>query len=104
MAAPEVFAALANPTRRRILELLLDEPSTVNAIVEEFRLQRPAVSEHLQVLRNAKLVRHEQQGRERIYSADPTRLVEVYEWLKPFARYWRKGLAALNDVLNEAQP
>jgi DNA-binding transcriptional ArsR family regulator len=74
MAKPDVFTVLANPVRRRILELLLEGPCTVNTIVDEFKLQRPAVSEHLQVLRNAKLVRDEKQGRERYYHLEPARL------------------------------
>jgi DNA-binding transcriptional ArsR family regulator len=101
MKVPDIFAVLANPVRRRILVLLLDRPSTVNALVDEFQLQRPAVSEHLQVLRNAKLVRDEKRGRERFYHVEPLRLAEVHEWLKPFERYWRKRMQALNDILNE---
>ncbi|HEV3385769.1 MAG TPA: metalloregulator ArsR/SmtB family transcription factor [Gemmata sp.] len=101
MANPDIFAVLANPVRRRILVLLLDRPSTVNALVDEFQLRRPAISEHLQVLRNAKLVRNEKRGRERFYHIEPLLLAEVYDWLKPFERYWRKRMQALNDILNE---
>jgi DNA-binding transcriptional ArsR family regulator len=101
MPPPDIFSVLANPVRRRILELLLESPATVNTLVNEFRLQRPAVSEHLQVLRKAKLVRDRRQGRERHYVVDPARLEEVGEWLKPFARYWRKRFKALEQVLDE---
>jgi DNA-binding transcriptional ArsR family regulator len=104
MASPDVFAVLASPVRRRILELLLERPSTVNTLVVEFQLHRPAVSEHLQVLRKCKLVRDEKLGRERVYHIEPLRLAEVYDWLKPFERYWRKRLQALNDLLNEENP
>jgi DNA-binding transcriptional ArsR family regulator len=69
--------------------------------VNEFRLHRPAVSEHLQVLRNARLVRDERRGRERYYHLDPSRLIEVDEWLKPFAAYWHERMQALNAILNE---
>jgi len=101
MPPPDIFTVLANPVRRRILELLLDSPATVNTLVDEFRLGRPAVSEHLQVLRKAKLVRDTRHGRERHYAVDPSRLAEVGEWLKPFARYWRKRIKALEQVLDE---
>ncbi len=101
MTAPDIFSVLANPVRRRILELLLERPSTVNTIVDEFELHRPSVSEHLQVLRSAKLVRHERRGRERYYYIEPLRLAEVHEWLKPFERYWRKRMQALDDALRE---
>ncbi len=101
MVAPDIFSVLANPVRRRILELLLDRPSTVNTIVNEFELRRPSVSEHLQVLRTAKLVRDERRGRERYYHIEASCLAEVEEWLKPFERYWRQRIQALNDTLSE---
>ena len=97
----DVFAVLSNPVRRRILEILLDRPHTVNSLVDEFALQRPAISEHLQVLRNAKLVRDVRRGRERYYHAEPQHLVEVRDWLKPFERYWRERMKSLNEVLDE---
>ena len=103
MKAPDVFAVLANPVRRRILEMLRQRPRTVNALVEEFRQQRPAVSEHLQVLRRARLVRDERRGRERYYHLSPARLAEVDHWLKPFEHYWRKRLQALADTLDEEE-
>ena len=104
MTDPDIFAVLANPVRRRILELLLERPSTVNTLVEAFELHRPSVSEHLQVLRNARLVRDERQGRERYYHIEPRRLAEVSEWLAPFEHYWRERMQALDQVLNEEKP
>jgi DNA-binding transcriptional ArsR family regulator len=83
---------------------LLEGPSTVNALVVAFDLHRPAVSEHLQVLREARLVRDERRGRERYYHVEPTRLAEVHEWLEPFERYWRGRLQALDDTLKEEKP
>jgi DNA-binding transcriptional ArsR family regulator len=97
----DVFAALSSPVRRRLLELLLEGPSTVNALVARFRLHRPAISEHLQVLRSARLVRDVRQGRERIYYAEPAPLAEIADWLAPFERYWRARLKNLNAVLDE---
>lgn len=69
--------------------------------MDEFKLHRPSVSEHLQVLRNAKLARYERRGRERYYHIEPLRLAEVQEWLKPFERYWHERMQALNDTLNQ---
>jgi DNA-binding transcriptional ArsR family regulator len=103
MPTPDIFTVLANPVRRRILELLMGRPYTVNHLVDEFQLQRPAVSEHLQVLRNARLVRDERRGRERYYHLDASRLVEVDEWLKPFERYWRERMQALGSILDEEE-
>jgi DNA-binding transcriptional ArsR family regulator len=103
MPIPDVFTVLANPVRRRILELLMGRPCTVNHLVSEFQLHRPAVSEHLQVLRNARLARDERRGRQRYYHLDPARLIEVEEWLKPFAHYWRERMQALDAVLDEEE-
>ncbi len=101
MPKPDIFTVLANPVRRRILELLMGRPYTVNHLVDEFSLHRPAVSEHLQVLRNARLVRNERRGRERYYHLEPSRLIEVHEWIRPFERYSRERLQTLNTVLDE---
>ena len=104
MMTPDIFTVLANPIRRRILELLRERPYTVNKLVDEFRLHRPTVSEHLQMLRNARLVRDERRGRERYYHIEPSRLVEVQEWLKPFEVYWREWMRSLSDNLDEEEP
>jgi DNA-binding transcriptional ArsR family regulator len=69
----------------------------------QFRLHRPAVSEHLQVLRTARLVRDERRGRERYYHLEPARLIEVNEWLKPFEHDWRERMKALESVLDEEE-
>ena len=96
-----MFSPFCQSVRRRILELLLERPYTVNDLVDEFRLHRPSVSEHLQVLRLAQLVRDERRGRERYYHIEPARLFEVNEWLKPFEHYWRERMQALDRTLDE---
>ena len=96
-----MFAALANPVRREILMQLRKGPRAVNDLASGFALGRPAVSEHMQVLRKARLVREEPRGRERYYHLDPRPLSEVDTWLLAFSQYWKKRLAALEDVLNE---
>ncbi|RKH52115.1 ArsR family transcriptional regulator [Corallococcus interemptor] len=101
MSEPDVFAALSNPVRREILLQLRKGPRAVNDLASGFNLGRPAVSEHLQVLRKAKLVREEPRGRERYYHLDPRPLSEVDDWLKAFTHYGKQRLAALEDVLDE---
>jgi DNA-binding transcriptional ArsR family regulator len=96
-----VFSAVANPVRRRLLELLADGPRTAGALAEPFALGRPAVSEHLSVLRRAGLVREEPSGRERYYHLTAEPLAVVGEWLHPFERYWRERLRSLSDALEE---
>jgi DNA-binding transcriptional ArsR family regulator len=97
----DAFTAIANPVRRRILELLAESPRNAGSIAEKFELSRSAVSEHLSVLRTANLVHEEIRGRERHYSISPEPLAEVGDWLAPFARYWRERLALLADYLEQ---
>jgi DNA-binding transcriptional ArsR family regulator len=96
-----VFAALANPVRRRLLELLADGPATAGSLARQFELSRPAVTEHLQLLRRAGLVRDEPVGRERHYHLTAAPLAEVEHWLTPFERYWRDQLTSLAELLEE---
>jgi DNA-binding transcriptional ArsR family regulator len=101
MVQVDVFSALANPVRREILMQLRRGPRAVTDLASRFEIGRPAVSEHLQVLRKARLVREEPRGRERYYHLDPRPLAEVEAWLETFARYWQKRMDALESVLNE---
>ena len=101
MDADPIFSALANPVRRRVLELLVDGPRTAGQLAAEFELSRPAVSEHLAILRRASLVREQPEGRQRHYHLDAGPLAEVDQWLHPFERYWRDRLRSLSDVLDE---
>jgi DNA-binding transcriptional ArsR family regulator len=97
----DVFSALANPVRREILMRLRRGPLAANDLARGFEIGRPAVSEHLQVLRKARLVREEPRGRERYYHLDPRPLSEVEAWIDGFTRYWKQRMAALEEVLNE---
>ena len=97
----DVFAALANPVRREILVQLREGPVAVTELAQNFDIGRPAVSEHLQVLRRARLVREEPRGRERYYHLDPRPLGDVEAWLGGFTKYWKKRMAALETVLAE---
>lgn len=101
MPDADTFAALANPTRRKLLELLIESPHTAGDLAHEFELSRPAISEHLGVLRRAHLVRARLDGRERIYELDPAPLADVTDWLRPFEHYWRQQLSSLATHLNQ---
>ena len=101
MRTDDIFSALANPIRRRILELLREEALAAGEIAARFDLNRPAVSEHLQVLRSVNLVWEETRGRQRFYHLNAAALAEVGDWLHPFERYWRQRIRALSDTLNE---
>ena len=76
-------------------------PRKVGDLAANFELGRPAVSEHLQVLRRARLVREEPRGRERYYHLDPRPLTEVGAWVGAFERYWQRRLDDLERLLDE---
>lgn len=100
-AQDEVFSALANPTRRELLTLLRDGPQPVKALAAQFELGRPAISEHLKVLRDAGLVVEEARGRERHYHLDAAPLEHMSRWLDPYEPLWRDKLTAVGDCLDE---
>jgi DNA-binding transcriptional ArsR family regulator len=89
VAETDVFAALANPTRRELLRLLLDGPRPVQALAANFDMRRPSVSEHLKVLRDAGLVAGRRHGRQHLYELRAEPLREVSGWLSPYERFWR---------------
>jgi DNA-binding transcriptional ArsR family regulator len=103
MPDANVFGALANPVRRRLLEALREGPRAAGDLASEFALGRPAVSEHLAVLRQARLVREEPRGRHRYYHLEAAPLAEVQDWLHPFESFWRARMAALRDVVENVE-
>jgi DNA-binding transcriptional ArsR family regulator len=95
-AAPEdVFSAIADPTRRRILELLGERPEAVGDLAARFAVSRPAISKHLRVLSEAGLVRAEPEGRRNIYALEPAPFAAVREWLDGF---WNERLLLLKRL------
>lgn len=94
-----VFAALADPTRRRLLELLATGERSAGELAEQFAISRPGVSRHLRVLREAGLVRERADGRHRLYSVDPTPLAEVDDWLDRWRGFWAQRLDALDTEI-----
>jgi DNA-binding transcriptional ArsR family regulator len=98
------YRAISDPTRRRILDLLRDAgPQRAGAIAVSFpRISRPAVSKHLRILRQARLVRETAQGRERWYRLNPEPLRELYDsWLRHYEAFWTERLATLKQIVEE---
>lgn len=90
---PDPFRALGDPTRRAILLALLEEgPAPVHAIAERFDCSRPAISRHLRVLKEARLVELEKSGRETLYRLEPRALAQLRDYLD---RFWARGLSRL---------
>ena len=92
-----VFAALADPTRRRVLALLAEREQGAGEIAAAFTVSRPAVSRHLRVLREAGLVRSRRDAQRRVYALEPTPLAEVDRWLETYRPFWSERLDALED-------
>ncbi|MEX0674134.1 MAG: metalloregulator ArsR/SmtB family transcription factor [Gaiellaceae bacterium] len=93
-----IVAAISDPTRRRVLELVRDRELPAGEIAAEFEISRPAVSRHLRVLRLAGLVSERRDGRLRLYRSDPEPLGELRRWLDA---YWSGRLAALKELAEE---
>ncbi len=93
------FEVLAEPNRRRILDLLRAHERPVGALVDALALSQPAVSKHLRVLREAGLVDVRQEAQRRIYTLLPEALVEVDEWLSEYRRLWENRLDALHTEI-----
>lgn len=94
-----LFEILAEPTRRRVLDLLMEQDRTVGELVDTLDMSQPAVSKHLRVLRDAGLVEARVDAQRRIYHLCPEPLIEVDVWLAPYRKFWRGKLAALQRHL-----
>jgi len=93
------FEVLAEESRRRILDLLVEEERPVGELVGALAMSQPAVSKHLKVLRDAGLVESRTEAQRRIYRVSPEPLREVDEWLAPYRRRWASHLNALERHL-----
>lgn len=93
------FTAIADPVRRDILALLRQGEQPAGALVETLALPQPNVSKHLKALHAAGLVRMRIDGPRRLYSLDPTPLIELDAWLSPYREFWSDKLDALGDHL-----
>ena len=96
--AKSAWAALGDPTRRTIFELLLERPCSVGELARDMPVTRPAVSQHLKVLKNAGLVVDARSGKQRIYRVDPEGLAALRAELD---RFWSKTLAAYKVIVEQ---
>jgi len=98
----DVFAAIADPTRRSMLAMLVDRQRTAGDFVRAFPgMSQPSVSQHLKVLRKAKLVEVRAEAQRRLYSLRPNALEEVDRWLAQYRRFWPPAFAALKRQLDQ---
>ncbi|MBT8409832.1 MAG: metalloregulator ArsR/SmtB family transcription factor [Alphaproteobacteria bacterium] len=97
------FRALADPTRRKILRLLMDRDRTIAEVAERFDMTRPAVKKHLSVLEEGDLITVTARGRERVNALNPQGFQPVLDWLSFFDRFWDDRLSALRSAIEKDQ-
>jgi DNA-binding transcriptional ArsR family regulator len=99
----DAFEAIAEPNRRRILDLLKAGERPAGDMVEALAISQPGVSKHLRLLREAGLVRVRADGQRRLYSVEPRQLATIETWLRPHLEFWRGRLDALEAHLDKEQ-
>ena len=101
IASTDIFAAIADPTRRALLEKLREQEQSVKQLAEPFAMSLPAISQHLRILEKAGLVKQQPLGRQRIYSLNPEPLKQVSDWIANYEQFWQEKLDALGKYLEE---
>ena len=99
----DVFQAIADPTRREIIELLAEKSLNLNTVAENFDISRPAISKHVKILEECGLVKITKQGRERWCVVKPEPLIEVAQWIEQYRKMWEDRLDSLDAYLNKIQ-
>ena len=99
----DVFQAIADPTRRAILGLVVLQAMTPGAIAENFDSARQTISKHIQILNECELLSQTQSGREIYYHFNPNKMKEIADWLEPYRKMWEGRLDAIDDLLIEMQ-
>jgi len=97
---PDIFQAIADPTRRAILTLIAMQALTPNAMAEKFDMTRQAVSKHIRVLQECELIRPEHAGREIYYHFNPKKMQELDNWLAQFRKIWENQFNQLDKLLS----
>jgi len=95
----EAMAALGDPVRRELVDLLADGELSAGELAGRFPVSRPAISRHLRVLREAGLVTARTEGRRRVYALDPGPLRQIDDWLEPYRDLWAQRLDALDTEI-----
>ncbi|HLP50746.1 MAG TPA: metalloregulator ArsR/SmtB family transcription factor [Chitinophagales bacterium] len=99
----DVFQAIADPTRRAIINMVAHERLNLNGVAEQFNVSRPAISKHIKILTECGLITITQQGRERYCEAKLDKLNEVSDWVEQYRKFWTLKLDALENYLEQIQ-
>ena len=99
----DVFQAIADPTRREIINLIVHKSLNLNSVAENFDISRPAISKHIKILQECDLIIIKQQGRERYCEAKLEKLNKVSDWVEQYRKFWTAKLDAQENYLSELQ-
>jgi DNA-binding transcriptional ArsR family regulator len=99
----DVFQAIADPTRREIINMIAHQHLHLNSVAEKFDISRPAISKHIKILTECGLITIKQQGRHRFCEAKLDKLNEVSGWVEQYRKFWTQKLDALEIYLDELQ-
>ena len=99
----DVFQAIADPTRRQIINLIAQQSMNLNAIADNFEITRPAISNHIRILHECGIISISQVGRERYCKIQPENLKEVSDWIGQFRQLWEMKLDSFEEYLNKLQ-
>ena len=99
----DVFQAIADPTRREILDRIAHQSLNLNSVAEQFDISRPAISKHIKILRECGLIHIKKKGRERYCEARLEKLGEVSDWVEQYRKQWTQKLDSLETYLSELQ-
>ena len=99
----DVFQAIADPTRREIINILAHQSLNLNSVAENFNVSRPAISKHIKILTECGLITIRQEGRDHYCDAQLGKLNEVSEWVEQYKKFWNEKLDALEIYLQKLQ-
>jgi DNA-binding transcriptional ArsR family regulator len=95
----DVFQAIADPTRREIITMLANQPMTPNLLAGEFKTSRQAISKHIKILVECKMLKMRRSGREIYYFFNPDKMKEIDTWLEQFRMHWENRFSQLDKLL-----
>ena len=102
-ARRDVFQAIADPTRRQIIELVAQKAMPLNAIATNFEISRPAISQHIKILKECGIIQVETIGRERYCKVQPLNLIPAFLWLEQYKKQWTERIDSFEDYVNNLQ-
>jgi DNA-binding transcriptional ArsR family regulator len=102
-ARRDVFQAIADPTRRQIIDLISNESMNLNSIAEKFDISRPAISQHIKILIECGIIEIEKRGRERYCKIQPSSLIPAFMWIDHHQKQWVERVDSFEKYLNKLQ-